>query len=248
MKIRNEARNLDRYGEMRCMRDIALDFYYLVIRMWDGLILRRERIDLLSQLDADARAEITKLNYSIEGAIAIILKNSDNLLFFLNLPTYLNKHRYLHYSIQQLLHIYPPNVAALDFLVKNFPTGNIAILDYACGIGTFIIFARYFGFSEVIGYDDNSQISEAVTSSFCKEFNLKIFTNLDDISNRKFDVMVCLGLPWQSITNMGELVEKLQISCVLLDSHSSPPRELPGLVKVCEHTRLLSVYESKIWS
>lgn len=99
------------------------------------------------------------------------LKPNDNVEFFGNSRKGLNRHHPLGFEGDQF-ELFPPNIAVLDFLLKNIRDPNTVILDYGCGMGTLIVYLKKLGFNKVYGYDNNTQLDKSTAEDFLASYDI----------------------------------------------------------------------------
>ena len=164
------------------------------------------------------------------GAVTSQLKSSyeslafsqgDNREYFNNMLHWVDADKHL---VANPLFLYPPNVAVMDFLLKNgLNNGNI--LDYGSGLSHLLVYLRKMGFANSFGYDDFSQISSQTISNFLKEFGLvDVILTKQQALAFKTNVALCICYFWSKLDK--DLIEKEvnnpDVEYILLDYYYAP--------------------------
>ncbi len=151
------------------------------------------------------------------------LKEGDNAEYFNNILTYNFTDKYLP---NNYFFLYPPNVAVIDFLVKNINKESI-IIDYGFGLGNLEIYLKEIGFKNVLCYDNYSQISKETIISYLRDFKAEnIILSKDQCLKLKNKVAICICYFWSKLER--EIIEKeinnQELEYILLDYHYAPRR------------------------
>jgi len=104
------------------------------------------------------------------------------------------------------LFLNPPNVAAIDFLLKNVQK-DAHILDHGTGLGNLLIYLRELGFKNSFGYDNFSQFKEETIKNFLAHFNLSgaVLTK-EEVAGFRTKVLVCISYFWSKLDK--DLIDK----------------------------------------
>lgn len=86
-----------------------------------------------------------------------------NHVFFGNLAEY--HKRPIHPTSLRIPDLFPPNICALDFALKNFDPAKDSILDWGCGLGLCGIYFVRLGY-RVFGFDNWSQVTQSIADEF----------------------------------------------------------------------------------
>lgn len=148
---------------------------------------------------------------------------SDNSQYFNNMLTYNHANKYLK---NNPFFLYPPNVAVLDFLFKNF-NKDVLFLDYACGLGNLQVYLKKMGFKNIFGYDNYRQIKKETIECFLNNFGLSnILIPKERALTLKNRVASCICYFWNKLEK--ELIEKeinsKDLEYILLDYYYAPRR------------------------
>lgn len=189
---------------------------------WPRLIrarrLNRSVFDSPAMMDLFEKTQ--KLTEEIRSASAACLEKSDNLAYFRNVVEYSGLHAVLPFKNQAML--YAPNVAALDFLLKNGQPDSDVILDYACGMGYLIAYlSRGMGFRNVFGYDTFQQVRERTIRAFLRRLGLDgaLLGERSHVQQMNPNVLVIIGIPfdWLDQDTIDILLGRKSLKWVLLD-------------------------------
>lgn len=182
---------------------------------------------------------------AVAAAIRASLADSDNLDYFRNLSWYNWCHRHLPRGVAVLDDLYPPNVAALDFLAHRFraPEQEV-LLDFPCGIGALLVYARDLGFTRIHGYDNWKYLARASAERFLERFGLdrSVLIAHDDLRSLPVTILVCIGFPLVMMMESSSIWTKTSVRYVLADRNARPA-SLPGFRRAIEYPGLLTVFE-----
>lgn len=181
---------------------------------------------------------------ALEVAEAQPSRNPD---FFLHMGTYQGRHRRLPEGFPIRQDLYAPDIAALDYLHKRFRSlGGSVVLDFACGIGTFLVHLGRIGFSEFYGYDDWSQIDRSTAVSFLSRHGLDDrLLDPEGLARLNFDILTMFGISWCSVEkDVASLLERDSLRLALLQP-TSDLVEPENLEKIAVYEGLLNVYRKR---
>lgn len=182
-----------------------------------------------------------EVSWRLRGALG----PSDNIKYFQNLKIYGASHLALH-GVSSPFELFPPNVAALDFLVKLGPRREEqVVLDFGTGMGNLIVYLRRLGFQHVHGYDNHSQISRETSEAFLREFGLNgVLVAKEQLGSLGASIVIVGSLPWSYYgSDIQPVLSHPSLKYALLDAYYPCPERLPGFRRVCEYRRLLRVFE-----
>jgi hypothetical protein len=178
-------------------------------------------------------------------AIRDSLGESDNATYFQNLSWYNWRHRRLPRGIPALDDLHPPNVAVLDFLASgvSHPEREV-LLDFACGIGVLLVYARDLGLTRIHGFDNWTYLSRATAERFLQEFGLNgsVLASRNDLASLPATILTCVGFPLTMLTEQSLVWAKPSVRYVLAD-RLGRPKSLPGFRRAVEYAGLLTVFE-----
>jgi hypothetical protein len=198
-------------------------------------------------LDADRIAALLprRRRQDVVCAIRECLAASDNLDYFGNLSWYNWSHRHLPRGIPSLDDLYPPNVAVLDFLAHRIaePRREI-LLDFPCGIGALLVYARDLGLDRVHGFDTWKYLARATAERFLARFGIdrSALLTRDDLDALPVTVLTCIGFPLAMLMESSSIWAQPSVRYVLAD-RSGRPAALPGFRRTTEYPGLLTVFE-----
>jgi hypothetical protein len=181
----------------------------------------------------------------VARATADALKNTDRLCYFQNLAWYNWRHRHLPRGIPALDDLYPPNLAVLDFLEHHVrPSKNEVLLDFACGIGTLLVYERDLGFARLYGFDRWVYLARPTAERFLRRFGLdgSVLVELEDLASLPVTVITCVGFPLAMLMEASDVWSKPSVRYLLADRMSRPVA-VPGFRRTGEYGRLLTVFE-----
>lgn len=188
----------------------------------------------------DTKLLLTFLNEINTDDFLKIDPSENNSHFFGNLMNANTVLRNLIPEECQNLNIYPPNLAIVDFFLKNFSEkkDNITLYDYGCGIPALIYFLNYCGFKNVYGYDNWTQVRKELAYEFCENSGIElnkiisfdeIIKNEEEITENKITCVSHVGyliIP----EDFKKISEMPNIKYILSDYRFTPmPSEAKGL-------------------
>jgi hypothetical protein len=181
-----------------------------------------------------------------EVARAIIesLGELDNT-YFLNASSFSGRHRYLPRGIPALDDLYPPNIAVLDFLAHRLdrPEQEV-LLDFPCGIGGLLVYARDLGLGRVYGFDNWTYLARSTTERFLQRFGIDaaVLITPNDFASLPVTILTCVGFPFDWLARHYSVWAQSTVKCVLAD-RTGRPSSLPGFRRTTEYAGLLTVFE-----
>jgi hypothetical protein len=181
----------------------------------------------------------------VSTAINDGLAASDNLDYFRNLSWYNRRHRYLPRGVPALDDLYPPNVAVVDFLARHLTTPeHEVLLDFPCGIGTLLVYARDLGLTTVHGFDNWKYLARETAARFLQRFGIAetALVTHDALASLPVTILTCIGFPFSMLMESSSVWAKPTVRYVLLD-RSGRPESLPGFRRAAEYPGLLTVFE-----
>ena len=181
----------------------------------------------------------------VAAAINDGLATSDNLDYFRNLSWYNRRHRYLPRGIPALDDLYPPNVAVVDFLARQISAPeHEVLLDFPCGIGTLLVYARDVGLTKVHGFDNWKYLSRETAARFLERFGIAetALVMHDTLASLPVTILTCIGFPFSMLMESSSVWAKPTVRYVLMD-RSGRPDSLPGFRRAAEYPGLLTVFE-----
>lgn len=182
---------------------------------------------------------------AVASAIRESLADSDNLDYFRNLSWYNWCHRHLPRGVPALDDLYPPNVAVLDFLAHHIsePEREV-LLDFPCGIGALLVYARDLGFTRIHGYDNWKYLTRATAERFLQRFDIgpSVLIAREDLESLPVTILICIGFPLAMLVESSAVWAKPSVRYVLADRNGRPTA-LPGFRRAIEYPGLLTVFE-----
>lgn len=142
------------------------------------------------------------------------------------------------------LFLYPPNVAVIDFLLKNSSKTD-TILDYGSGLSHLLVYLRNMGFANAFGYDDFSQITPETISNFLKEFGLSsIILTKQQALYFKTKIALCICYFWAKLDKdfINKEINNPDLEYILLDYYYAP-RHINNFKIVGIYKNLLIVFK-----
>lgn len=184
----------------------------------------------------------TTFRIEMARGVQMSLCPNDNIEFFANVGRYVDRHCALPSEIEVVDDLFPPNIAALDFLHKYARIStHCEILDYACGSGIMIVYLRKLGFKS-FGYDNWSQLSRTTAQTFLSDRGIReVLLDDTDLSRHQFTVLNCAGIPWKWLTNLDSVLTQPSLEWILIDRHYRP-KQITGFRPTHEYCDLLTVY------
>jgi len=190
-------------------------------------------------------------NFNLDKTTILLKKSYKNLIFnkkdnkdyFNNILNWVNADKYLP---DNPFFLYPPNLAAMDFILKNAKKDD-SILDYGCGLSHLLVYLRQMGFSNTFGYDDFSQVKHQTINKFLDNFNLSdIILTKQRALGFKTNIALCICYFWSKLDR--DLINKEtnnpNIRYILLD-HYYAPRRLKNFKIAGIYKNLLIVFQRK---
>lgn len=203
--------------------------------------VRYERIDVPAfnaRFPKARRLEVAR-------AIGECLAEADNAVYFRNVSWYNWCHRHLPRGIPPLDDLYPPNVAVLDFLARRIadPEREV-LLDFPCGIGALLVYARDLGLTRVHGFDDWTYLSPASAQRFLERFGLDgtVLVTRDALATLPVTILTCVGFPLTMLMQSSSVWAQPSVRYVLAD-RMTRPMTLTGFRRATEYAGLLTVFE-----
>jgi hypothetical protein len=203
--------------------------------------VRYERIDVPA---FNARFP-TARRLEVARAIRECLAESDNAVYFRNVGRYNWCHRHLPRGIPSLDDLYPPNVAVLDFLARRVADREREVLlDFSCGIGALLVYARDLGLTRVHGFDDWTYLAPASAKRFLDRFGLDgaVLVTREGLAALQATILTCVGFPLTILMQSSSVWAKPSVRYVLTD-RMTRPMTLTGFRRTTEYAGLLTVFE-----
>lgn len=184
-----------------------------------------------------ARFEVLSTILEAVGAVG---PENINWTYFGHLNQYAGRSQPLPARVSAGHDLWPPNIAALDYILKNEPK-EVAILDFGCGFGNLLVYLRQAGYTNLYGYDDWSQLPEGAARAFLDRYHLtdKLVRQLP----AQVDVVVSVGVHWHWFARDGLAWLGKSGAVHLLIDACYLPLEVPHFMAIGEYEDLLRVYE-----
>ncbi len=168
---------------------------------------------------------------------------TDNIDYFDTMLTWCRADRYLP---DNPFFLNPPNVAAIDFLLKHAKKDSY-ILDYCSGLGNLLIYLKKMGFKNAFGYDNFSQVSSETVNNFLVNFNYPdIVLPKDQALKLKTNIALCISYFWNRLDK--DIIEKEvnnpAIEYILLD-YPYASRHIQNFKIIGVYKNLLIVFKRK---
>jgi hypothetical protein len=198
------------------------------------------------KLDAGRLNELFPVSRRREVARAVSdsLGESDNT-YFRNASTFSGRHRHLPRRIPSLDDLYPPNVAVLDFLAHSItrPQQEV-LLDFPCGMGGLLVYARDLGLGGIYGCDNWSYLARSTAERFLQRFGIQgsVLVAQDDLPSLPVTIFTCIGFPFAWLVKNSLVWARPSVKYVLAD-RIGRPASLPGFRRTVEYRGLLTVFE-----
>jgi hypothetical protein len=215
--------------------------------VWDLLDRMRHRGVAYRTLDVARFNALFPRARRLEVARAIgdSLAPSDNLVYFRNVSWYNWCHRRLPRGIPALDDVYPPNVAVLDFLAHHIahPEREV-LLDFPCGIGALLVYARDLGLAQIYGFDNWTYLARTTAERFLERFGMTgpVLVARDDLPALPVTILACVGYPLPMLMQTSSVWANPSVHYVLAD-RMTRPMSLPGFRRAIEYAGLLTVFE-----
>lgn len=128
------------------------------------------------------------------------------LLDIKNHPGYFNKyyHNLKNYAsrasdakFENFMDLYPPNVAILDYVIKNIDEfKGKTWLDFGGSIGMLGVYLNYLGIEYYIHDNYSQAVPRTIAVDFLKKYDLenRIIDNIDDVYKSDFNVISSVGI------------------------------------------------------
>jgi len=157
-------------------------------------------------VDTFTQEFIDKISFDKARSLDVLIHNEHTYQLY-NLNKYYHKlqnyaSRATDASFKNFIDLYPPNVAILDYVIKNIDEfKGKTWLDYGCGIGMLGAYLNYLGI-DFYGYDNFSQgVPKEVALDFLKKYNLenKLLDNFESIYDMGFYTISHVGIPTEIV-------------------------------------------------
>ncbi|HXJ84039.1 MAG TPA: S24/S26 family peptidase [Candidatus Methylomirabilis sp.] len=172
------------------------------------------------------------------------LAEADNE-YFRNPTAYNSRHLFMPRGIPALDDLYPPNVAVLDFLAHRIarPEQEV-LLDFPCGIGALLVYARDLGLMRIHGYDNWNYLGRSTAERFLQRFGIppSVLLTESDLPGLPLTILTCVGYPLTLLAKNSSVWAKPSVRYVLAD-RMDRPLTLPGFRRAIEYGGLLTVFE-----
>jgi hypothetical protein len=181
----------------------------------------------------------------IARVISDVLDGSDRLCYFQNLRWYNWRHRHLPRGIPALDDVYPPNLAVLDFLDRHVGgRESEVLLDFACGIGSLLVYEHDLGFSRAYGFDNWSYLARSTAERFLRRCGLdaSALVGPEALAALPVTIVTCVGFPLTMLMEASDVLTKTSVRFVLAD-RMGQPAALPGFRRTGQYGQLLTIYE-----
>ncbi len=185
---------------------------------------------LFSSKNMEETTALLKSNYQ-----NLFFETEDNRNYFDNMLHWVGADKHL---VANPFFLYPPNVAVIDFLLKNLQKEG-GILDYGSGLSYLLVYLRRLGFKNAFGYDDFSQISSATIGSFLKKIELSdIIISKQQALAFEASVVICICYYWSKLDR--DFIEKEisnpRVKYILLDHYYAP--------RYIKHFKIMGIYKN----
>lgn len=207
------------------------DVFFSKLTIDDGLMQKTIKDFGLEKITNQLREEYENIAF----------KEGENADYYKHILTYIHANEYLS---NNPFFVYPPNVAVIDFLLKNINSGAI-VLEYGCGLGNLLIYLRNINYRQSFGYDNYSQIQKETVISFLERFSLKdVIVSKERALTLKNKVAVCIGYFWSGLGKELLLKEAQNSSLeyILID-YPYAPRYIRNFKIVGIYEKLLIVFK-----
>lgn len=180
----------------------------------------------------------------VAQAITDSLGEADNI-YFRNLAGYNGRHVHLPRGLPALNDLHPPNLAVLDFLMRRLARPEQeALLDFPCGIGTLLVYARDLGVVRIHGYDNWYYLARSTAEKFLHRFGIpsSVLVAESDLPRLPVTIFTCVGYPLTLLVKNSSVWANPTVRYVLADSMDRP-LSLPGFRRTTEYGGLITVFE-----
>jgi hypothetical protein len=226
------------------------------VRFEVGLLLGRVRnlIDRMRHSEVTFRTlDAARINAlipparraAVADAINDSLTASDNVGYFRTVSSYSWSYRHLPSGIPSCGDLYPPNIAVLDFLAQHRASAEQQVLlDFPCGIGALLVYARELGFTQVYGADAWTYLARTTAERFLQRFGVDASTLVtrDELAALPVTILTCVGFSLPMLMNTSSVWSKPSVRYILAD-RLTRPSALPGFRRLIEYAGLLTVFE-----
>ena len=181
----------------------------------------------------------------VARAIAGSVMDTGRPEYFGSLTSYNSRDRELPHGIPPLNDLHPPNFAVLDFLARHVTRReDEVLLDFACGLGSLLVYERDLGFTRVYGFDNWTYLARSTAEQFLRRFGLpeSVLVKPEDLSSIPVTIVTCIGFPLTLLAETSNLLEKSSVRYVLAD-RIGRPAILPGYQRAGEYADLLTIYQ-----
>jgi hypothetical protein len=182
---------------------------------------------------------------AVAQAIRDSVAASDNLDYFRNLSWYNWCHRHLPRGVPALDDVYPPNLAVLDFLARDVvDREREVLLDFPCGIGSLLVYARDLGLTRVHGYDNWRYLARASAERLLERFGVdpSALVTAEELPSLPVTILTCIGFPLAMLMESSSVWARPSVRYLLADRNGRPAT-LPGFRRTIEYAGLLTVFE-----
>ncbi|MSU54329.1 MAG: hypothetical protein EXS48_00615 [Candidatus Staskawiczbacteria bacterium] len=167
----------------------------------------------------------------------------ENREYFNNMLHWVDADKYL---VANPFFLYPPNVAVIDFLLKNSLKSD-NIIDYGCGLSHLLVYLRKMGFTSAFGYDNFSQITSETINNFLKEFGLSgLILPAQQTLEFKTKIAICICYFWSKLDRnfIEKEINNPDLEYILLDYYYAP-RHIKNFKIIGIYKNLLIVFRRK---
>jgi len=184
------------------------------------------------------------LRLKVVGAMLDALSKNKRLNwdYFAHLDTYAGRETSLRDGIQPCHSLWPPAMAALDYIVREEPL-DIKLLDFACGLGNLLVYLDHNGYKNVQGFDTWAQLPKSAAECFLEHFGLEDRL-LDESPVGYFDTFVFTGGHWAWFTDAQKELLLPTLKTLIVDSRYGP-RELADFNLTHSYGGLISVFKRR---
>lgn len=178
-----------------------------------------------------------------QGYHSLYFDKKDNTEYFGNILNYMKKGRHLS---DNPFFLYPPNVAVIDFLLKNVEKNDL-ILDYSCGLCNLLLYLKKLGFKNARGYDNYSQISFKTVRNFLDKFSaVDIILSKEEVFSFRTKIISCISFFWDRLDKdlLLKEAQNRNLKYILID-YDYAPRIMKDFRIKGIYNKLLIVFEKK---
>ncbi len=173
----------------------------------------------------------------------IHFKHEENKEYFRSILTWIGADKFLQ---ENPLFIYPPNVAVIDFIIKQSSKEDY-ILEYGCGLGNLIIYLRQLGYKNILGYDNFSQINKETIEEFLNHFKAQsALLSREATLQLKNKIAICVCYFWNRLEKdiIRKEINNSDLEYILVDYHYAP-RHIKNFRIAGIYKNLLIVFKRK---